>query len=127
MHIVKDSELHFGIEVTASHNPANYNGIKVIVDEGRDAPLETTAELEALKNHALNASQGYAKFMQEDASLGSISYMFDTSTEFYNYVRKTELWVWTHTGYDFEDISFSEEDRLLMMLNMKYQKVEQLK
>ena len=61
-----------------------------------------------IKNHALNASQGYAKFMQEDASLGSIAHYFDTSTEFYNYVRKTELWVWTHTGYDFEDISFSE-------------------
>ena len=65
-------------------------------------------ELEALKNHALNASQGYAKFMQEDASLGSISHFFDTSTEFYKYVRKTELWVWTHTGYRFEDITFGE-------------------
>ncbi len=66
------------------------------------------AELESLKNHAINASQGYAKFMQEDASLGSISHFFDTSTEFYKYVRKTELWVWTHTGYRFEDVTFSE-------------------
>ncbi len=66
------------------------------------------AELEALKTHALNASQGYAKFMQEDASLGSISHFFDTSTEFYKYVRKTELWVWTHTGYRFEDVTFGE-------------------
>lgn len=48
MHTVKDSGLHFGVEITASHNPSNYNGIKLIVDEGRDAPLETTAELEAL-------------------------------------------------------------------------------
>ncbi len=46
MHIVKDSELYYGIEITASHNPANYNGIKLIVEEGRDAPLETTQELE---------------------------------------------------------------------------------
>ncbi len=46
MHTVKDKDLHFGIEITASHNPAEYNGIKLIVDEGRDAPLETTSELE---------------------------------------------------------------------------------
>ncbi len=48
MHTVKDKELHYGIEITASHNPSNYNGIKLIVDEGRDAPLETTALLEQL-------------------------------------------------------------------------------
>lgn len=48
MHTVKDKELHYGIEITASHNPANYNGIKLIVDEGRDAPLETTGLLEKL-------------------------------------------------------------------------------
>ncbi len=48
MHTVKDKELHFGIEITASHNPSNYNGIKLIVDEGRDAPLETTERLEQI-------------------------------------------------------------------------------
>ena len=48
MHTVKKQKLHFGIEITASHNPANYNGIKLIVDEGRDAPLETTSYLETL-------------------------------------------------------------------------------
>ena len=48
MHTVKDQNLHFGIEITASHNPSNYNGIKLIVDEGRDAPLEVTSRLEEL-------------------------------------------------------------------------------
>ncbi len=48
MHTVKDKELHFGIEITASHNPANYNGIKLIVDEGRDASLEVTERLEQI-------------------------------------------------------------------------------
>ena len=48
MHTVKDKNLHFGIEITASHNPSNYNGIKLIVDEGRDAPLETTQRLEQI-------------------------------------------------------------------------------
>ena len=46
MHTVKDEGLFYGIEITASHNPAGYNGIKLIVEEGRDAPLETTELLE---------------------------------------------------------------------------------
>ncbi|MBR4442207.1 MAG: phosphoglucomutase/phosphomannomutase family protein [Clostridia bacterium] len=48
MHTVKGRGLHCGLEVTASHNPASYNGIKVIVDEGRDAPLEVTGRLEEI-------------------------------------------------------------------------------
>ncbi|MBQ6875679.1 MAG: phosphoglucomutase/phosphomannomutase family protein, partial [Lachnospiraceae bacterium] len=48
MHTVKDRGLHFGIEITASHNPSTYNGIKLVVDEGRDAPLETTGRVEEL-------------------------------------------------------------------------------
>ena len=48
MHMVLKEKLHYGVEITASHNPADYNGIKLIVEEGRDAPLETTARLEEL-------------------------------------------------------------------------------
>jgi len=48
MFLVQHMGLHYGIEVTASHNPASYNGIKLIVDEGRDAPVETTARMEEL-------------------------------------------------------------------------------
>lgn len=48
MHTVKAENLYFGIEITASHNPPAYNGIKLIVDEGRDAPIETTQRLEKL-------------------------------------------------------------------------------
>lgn len=46
MHYVQKHELDFGIEMTASHNPSNYNGIIIIVKEGRDAPVEFTDELE---------------------------------------------------------------------------------
>lgn len=46
MYLVKQHGLYRGIEITASHNPSNYNGIKIIVEEGRDAPLEVTERLE---------------------------------------------------------------------------------
>lgn len=48
MHTVLVKNLHFGIEITASHNPSNYNGIKLITAEGRDASLEVTEKLEQL-------------------------------------------------------------------------------
>jgi phosphomannomutase len=48
MHTVKKQNLHFGIEITASHNPSCYNGIKLIIDEGRDADIKTTEQLEDL-------------------------------------------------------------------------------
>ena len=48
MFLVKDMELNYGIEITASHNPPHYNGIKLIVREGRDAPVETTRQLEEI-------------------------------------------------------------------------------
>ncbi len=46
MHTVMVENFHYGIEITASHNPSSYNGIKLFVDEGRDAPLEVTSQLE---------------------------------------------------------------------------------
>ncbi len=46
MHTVQKRELHCGIEVTASHNPPEYDGLKVIVEEGRDAPVEVTDRIE---------------------------------------------------------------------------------
>lgn len=48
MHTVKRQSLYYGVEITASHNPSEYNGIKLIVEEGRDASLETTTRLEQL-------------------------------------------------------------------------------
>ena len=48
MHTVMVEKLYYGIEITASHNPANYNGIKLFVDEGRDAPVAVTSKLEEI-------------------------------------------------------------------------------
>ena len=52
MHTVQKKGLHYGIEVTASHNPPEYDGLKVIVEEGRDAPVEVTDRIE--KHIAMN-------------------------------------------------------------------------
>ena len=48
MHTVQKQDLDFGLEVTASHNPSEYNGIKLIIKEGRDASVEITNRLEEL-------------------------------------------------------------------------------
>ena len=48
MFLVKHHGGHFGLEITASHNPPAYNGIKLIVEEGRDASVEVTDEIEGV-------------------------------------------------------------------------------
>lgn len=42
MYCVKTLELSYGLAITASHNPAEYNGIKVFTKGGRDATIEIT-------------------------------------------------------------------------------------
>lgn len=47
MFTVKKRQEPYGIAVTASHNPAIYNGIKVFTAGGRDADQTVTARIEA--------------------------------------------------------------------------------
>lgn len=54
MHTVQKNDLYFGIAITASHNPYIYNGVKLFVQEGRDAPIEITNRLEQIINHIRN-------------------------------------------------------------------------
>lgn len=46
MFAVKTMDLHYGIAITASHNPALYNGVKLFTAGGRDADEQVTAKLE---------------------------------------------------------------------------------
>jgi phosphomannomutase len=46
MFAVKLKETYYGAAVTASHNPALYNGIKLFTEGGRDASMETTDVIE---------------------------------------------------------------------------------
>lgn len=48
MHTVLDMGLYYGIEITASHNPSQYNGIKLFTEGGRDASVDVTRRLEEL-------------------------------------------------------------------------------
>ncbi len=79
MHTVKDKELHYGIEITASHNPSEYNGIKLIVDEGRDAPIETTELLESIIAEMSNPE--YIEF-EEAIRNGSVVYIQNPFNKF---------------------------------------------
>ena len=47
MFTVKQTGAAYGMAVTASHNPAEYNGIKVFTSGGRDATAGVTSEIEA--------------------------------------------------------------------------------
>ncbi len=47
MFMVQKQNLHYGLMVTASHNPAIYNGIKVFTSGGRDADVNTSKDIEA--------------------------------------------------------------------------------
>ena len=72
MHTVLTEKLHYGFEVTASHNPASYNGVKLIIEEGRDAPVEVTEKLEELIEKI-----GAAEFTEFDRAVenGDIVYI----------------------------------------------------
>ena len=46
MHTVKEYDTFYGAAITASHNPAEYNGVKLFTKGGRDATEEVTDEIE---------------------------------------------------------------------------------
>ena len=85
MFLVQHMGLHYGIEVTASHNPSDYNGMKLIVDEGRDASLETTARLEELI--AKSANDEIPTLSEAEAkSRGLITYMHSPFNDFVDHI-----------------------------------------
>lgn len=47
MFVVKEQNMPYGACITASHNPYDYNGIKLFTEGGRDATEEVTEDLEA--------------------------------------------------------------------------------
>ena len=54
--VAADAEVACGVVVTASHNPAEYNGLKVIGRDGRKVPDALERELERMINERLAAA-----------------------------------------------------------------------
>ena len=103
MHTVKDKELHYGIEITASHNPSEYNGIKLIVDEGRDAPLEVTQQIEANIMDILELYSGVgADNFDEAVQAGKIIYLKNPFNKFIDDTVSFKKWYSGHWHRELE-------------------------
>ncbi len=72
MFYVMKHELKYGLMVTASHNPAIYNGIKVFTSGGRDADEHQTAEIE---QYLAQAEKLYVKDDSEEGQMPPHSYL----------------------------------------------------
>lgn len=48
MYTIKQTGAKYGMAITASHNPAEYNGVKVFTEGGRDATETVTNEIEEI-------------------------------------------------------------------------------
>ena len=92
MYTVKSWNLPYGAAITASHNPAVWNGIKLFTRGGRDAVQEITNEIQAEANALAEAdidvlpfeqglAQGRIVFVDpRDDYLDSILAQIDTAT-----------------------------------------------
>lgn len=67
----KEMETHYSACITASHNPADYNGIKVFIKGGRDADEVITAKIETQISH-LQPSDVKSIDFEEAVETGSI-------------------------------------------------------
>ena len=85
MFMVKDQGWHYGIEITASHNPSDYNGIKLIVEEGRDASVAETEMLEALINESVGAEIP-VKSLNDAEAEGLVTYLRTPFNDFLDHI-----------------------------------------
>ncbi|GHV04776.1 phosphoglucomutase [Clostridia bacterium] len=72
MYTVKNFDLPAGLAITASHNPAIYNGVKVFTRGGRDADETVTAQLEVFIDKVYDAEIPLMRY-EEGIAKGVIS------------------------------------------------------
>lgn len=77
----KKNNLHYGVEITASHNPSAYNGIKIFIHDGRDADVATTERLEQLIN-ATTADEIATLDFDEAIATGMVEFPKDLFNDF---------------------------------------------
>jgi alpha-D-glucose phosphate-specific phosphoglucomutase len=63
MYAVNDLDTCYGAAITASHNPADYNGIKIFTRGGRDAAEDVTCEIEL---HIAETDKAAIKWIEFD-------------------------------------------------------------
>jgi len=78
MHAVEIENLDMGATVTASHNPPEYNGVKVFIKKGKDAPIRVTDELENIFNN-IDDFKYHRKSFYNLIEEGSIKYYNNTN------------------------------------------------
>lgn len=55
------------------------------------------------------AAEAYSKFMTNDGSISSVAKYFDTTTQLYDFIRKSEVVFYTdHSGYAYKDVNVSQ-------------------
>ena len=57
MAAVRDEKLHYGVMITASHNPYYFNGVKLFVEGGMDADVAFTNRIETECNKVTNVAE----------------------------------------------------------------------
>ena len=77
MFAVKELGTKYGMAITASHNPAEYNGVKIFTEGGRDADLSHTDRIEKII-----ASD--PKVLSMDFDLGVKEGLIQVNKEIYN-------------------------------------------
>lgn len=85
MYYVMAHKLPYGLMVTASHNPAIYNGIKVFTEGGRDADEEQTKEIEryiSIVEEKLKNGEGIETVLYENAKEQGMAVEFNPLNEY---------------------------------------------
>lgn len=97
MFYVMKHDLPYGMMVTASHNPAIYNGIKVFTEGGRDASREVTDEIERIGE---GISPQEIRTMDYDAavSAGLIEEIYPLNEYLDDIIEKIDMEAIKHAG-----------------------------
>ena len=81
--VMKD-ELNYGVVITASHNPYDYNGVKIVTKGGHDSDLEFVSRLEKIAN----SSPKIKTLNIEDAKQKGLVVDFDNIKDYFRNITK---------------------------------------